>query len=200
MQIGQSLAVKTPPWAVSLVDSPQTPLVLAGELGRQRIVWIGFDSLQSTWPLRVSFPIFIANAIEWLSPTAINASQLTVQAGNPFRLALAQNITTAEIKMPDGTTRPWPVDTARGEIVFGDTARQGIYHLKAGTNDVVFCVNLLDAAESNLEPKSELRFGKYSKAATTISRQANLEMWRWIAMAGIAVLLFEWWYYHRRTV
>jgi len=200
VQIGQSLAVKTPPWALSLVDSPQTPLILAGEIGRQRSVWVGFDTLQSTWPLRISFPIFVANSMEWLSPAAINASQLTVQAGNPFRLGLAQKITNAEIRMPDGTTRPWPVDVARGEIVFGDTFKQGTYRLKAGTNDMAFCVNLLDAAESNLEPKNELRFGKYAKTATTTLRQANLEIWRWIVLAGLAVLMFEWWYYHRRTV
>jgi len=37
--------------AVSLADSPQAPLMLAGELGRQRIIWIGFDILESNWPL-----------------------------------------------------------------------------------------------------------------------------------------------------
>ena len=200
VQIGQSLAVKTPQWAVSLVDSPQTPLVLAGELGRQRIVWIGFDTLQSTWPLRISFPIFIANAMEWLSPTAINAAQLAVQAGNPFRLAFSQQINSVELTRPDGTTRPWPVDVSRGELVIGDTTKHGVYRLKAGTNDVVFCVNLLDSSESNIEPKSELRFGQYSKSATVSLRQANMELWRWIALAGLAVLMIEWWWYHRRTV
>jgi hypothetical protein len=200
VQIAQSLAVKTPPWALALVDSPQTPLILAGELGRQRIVWVGFDALQSTWPLRISFPIFVANAMEWLSPSAINASQLTVQSGNPFRLGLTEKVATAEITTPDGVTRPWNVDAARGEVVFGDTLKQGTYKLKAGTNEVLFCVNLLDAAESNLEPKNELRFGKYAKAATTTLRQANMEIWRWIALAALAVLMFEWWWYHRRTV
>jgi hypothetical protein len=200
VQIGQSLLVKTPPWAVALVESPQTPLLLAGELGRQRVVWIGFDTLQSTWPLRVSFPIFIANAMEWLSPASLNASQLTVQAGTPFRFALTGKADSAEITTPDGVRHPWPVDAARNEIVFGETFRQGVHHLKAGTNaPVAFCVNLLDAAESNLEPKDELRLGKYTMTATTTLRQANMEIWRWIALAGLAVLLAEWWYYHRRT-
>jgi len=34
--------------------------MVAGELEQRRVVWIGFDTLQSTWPLRISFPIFIA--------------------------------------------------------------------------------------------------------------------------------------------
>lgn len=197
--ITESIAVNTPSWGVSLVDAPQNPLVLAGELGRQRIVWVGFDILQSSWPLRISFPIFVANALEWLNPAAVNASQLLVQAGSPFRLAVTESINSAEIKMPDGTVKPWAVNPVKGELVFGDTMKQGIYHLKAGTNDVVFCVNLLDAAESDTTPKAELQFGKYAKVGTTTFSRANLEIWRWIAAAGLAVLMFEWWYYHKRT-
>jgi hypothetical protein len=26
-----------------------------------------------------------------------------------------------------------------------------------------------------------------------------MEMWRWIVAIALAVLLFEWWFYHRRT-
>ncbi|MBI3191344.1 MAG: VWA domain-containing protein, partial [Pedosphaera parvula] len=84
--ISESLGAKAPPWAVPLVDSPQASLILAGESGRQRIVWIGFDVLQSTWPLRVSFPIFMANALDWLDPLPASTSQLTLRAGDPFRL------------------------------------------------------------------------------------------------------------------
>jgi hypothetical protein len=64
VQIAESFGAKAPTWAVSIVDSPQAPLILAGDLGRQRIIRIGFDVLESNWPLRVSFPIFIANAAD----------------------------------------------------------------------------------------------------------------------------------------
>ncbi len=200
VQIGESLAVKTPSWAVSLVDSPQTSLLLAGELGRQRIVWVGFDVLQSTWPLRVSFPIFVANAVEWLNPAAAAALQLNVKAGTPFRLALTENVASAQVRMPDGRSRDCEVNLVKGELVFGGTAKQGVYRLKAGTNEVAFCVNLLDAPESDTTPKAELQFGKYAKVSTASVARANLEIWRWLAGLGLAVLMFEWWYYHRRTV
>lgn len=200
VQIAESLAIRPPSWATGLVDAPQNPLIVAGELGRQRIVWVGFDVLQSTWPLRVSFPIFVANAVEWLNPASINASQLTVQTGKPLRLALPQPVPGAVIQLPDGSTRPWKVNATTAEVVFGDTARQGIYHVTAGTNEAVFCANLLDAAESNIAPREELKFGKYAQAAAAPVRRASLEVWRWLAAIGLAVLMFEWWYYHRRTV
>ena len=200
VQIGETLGVKSPAWGVSLVESPSTPLLVAGELQRQRVVWVGFDILQCTWPLRISFPIFVANAIDWLNPSASRTAELMVRAGEPFRYPLEQQIPSAELVLPDGARKALPVEQGARELIFGDTHRQGIYKVKSGTNEVTFAVNLLDAAESNLTPRDELPFGKYSKVVATTVKRANVELWRWIAAAALAFLLFEWWYYHRRTV
>src|SRR5207244_1989299 len=128
VQVAKALAIKTPAWAIAVADSPQTPLILAGELARQRIVWLGFDTLESTWPLRISFPIFIANAVDWLNPASIQTSQLLVKAGEPLRQALNEPVPSAEVTFPDGRKRALAVDTNAQELVFGDTARQGVYH------------------------------------------------------------------------
>jgi hypothetical protein len=200
VQVVQSLTARTPTWAVSLVETPQAPLILAGELGRQRIVWIGFDILESNWPLRVSFPIFIANAVDWLNPANARSGQLLVKAGDPFRLALLEPPPSAQVTLPNGTTKALNLDPTANELVFGDTYKAGVYRLHLGTNDTVFCVNLLDAAESNIKPREELQLGKYTKVSATTTKRANLEVWRTIAGLGLLVLLAEWWYYHRRTV
>src|SRR5436309_15630521 len=123
VSIARTLAVKTPTWALSVADSPPTPLILAGELARQRIVWLGFDTLESTWPLRVSFPIFIANAVDWLNPASIQASQLLVKAGEPFRQALSEPVRSAEGTLADGSKDAFTADPNAAEVVFGDTAK-----------------------------------------------------------------------------
>ena len=198
--INESLAVKAPRWGVSIVDSTVTPLVIAGEIERKRVVWVGFDTMQTTWPLRISFPIFIQNALEWLNPASGNASQLTLKSGDPFRLALAEAVDTAQITTPDGSVKTVSLEKNTRELIFGDTTKQGIYKLRAGTNDLSFCVNLMDAAETDIRPREELPLGKFGAgvAATRLER-ANMELWRWIALAGLAVLLFEWWWYHKRS-
>ena len=200
VQVVKSVAVKTPAWAVPLVYSPQADLIVTGDLGRQRILWIGFDTLESNWPLRVSFPIFIANAVDWLNPANAKSSQLLVHAGDPFRLALSEPATSAQVTLPDGSSKQLKLDPAANELVFGETYHQGVYHLRLGTNDTVFCVDLLDPAESNIKPRDELTLGKYSTVAATTLHRANMELWRSIAALALLVLLFEWWYYHRRTV
>ncbi|PWU15844.1 MAG: hypothetical protein C5B50_14805 [Verrucomicrobia bacterium] len=199
VQVAESLTAKLPTWAIALVEAPQNPLVLAGEFGRQRIIWIGFDTLQSNWPLRVSYPIFIANAVEWLNPATTKTSQLLVKAGDPFRLALTQPERSAQITLPGGETRTIPLNSNANELVFGDTLKQGIYRLHVGTNDTAFCVNLLDAAESNIRPRENLHLGKYTTVEATTLQRANMELWRTIAAIALVVLAVEWWYYHRRT-
>jgi hypothetical protein len=197
--IAEAYAVKTPSWALALVESPTTPLILAGELQRQRLVWIGFDTLQSTWPLRFSFPVFIQNCVDWLNPATERAMMLAVRAGDPFRIAIPDTVQTAEITLPDGTKRTREVDNNRKELLFGETQKQGVYKVDAGTNQIAFCVNLLDNLETDTTPRGEIQFGSYSKVASSTTRQANLEIWRWFALTALLILLFEWWYYHRRT-
>jgi hypothetical protein len=199
VQVAKSLAVNAPPWAVSLADAPEASLILAGELGRQRILWIGFDLLDSNWPLRVSFPIFVANAVEWLNPANTRGAQLLVKGGEAFRFALAQPAQTASVTFPSGETKTLPVDARANEFVFAETYQQGVYHLQVGTNQTAFCVNLLDAAESNTGPRDELKLGKYAKVSATVMQRANMELWRSIAACALIFLLFEWWFYHRRT-
>jgi hypothetical protein len=174
--------------------------MVAGELQLQRIVWVGFDSLESNWPLRVAFPIFIANAVEWLNPASAQNARMLVRAGDPFQLTLASPVTSAEVRLPDGSTRNLDVDPNNREVVFGDTGRRGTYRLTAGTNDVAFCVNLLDARETDVRPREELNLGKYEKVEANTERQANTELWRTLALLALAVLMFEWWWYHKRTV
>ena len=183
-----------------LVESSQTPLIIAGEVEHRRVIWVGFDFLQSFWPYRTSFPIFLQNAMEWLNPSSANAGEFLVKAGEPFRFTLANAANSVDVTMPDGAKKAIPLDKNSREIVFGETTKQGIYKLRAGTNELSFCVNLMDAAESDIRPRDELPIGKFGAGvvATKIERTTT-ELWRWIALAGLCVLMFEWWWYHKRT-
>ncbi|OYT73523.1 MAG: hypothetical protein CFK49_10455, partial [Armatimonadetes bacterium JP3_11] len=53
------------PWAKVLAESQQTPLIVAGEHQNRRWVGIGWDIMESDFPLQPAFPIFIANLLRW---------------------------------------------------------------------------------------------------------------------------------------
>jgi hypothetical protein len=142
----------------------------------------------------------MANAVDWLNPATVRNSQLQIRAGDPFRLALAQPVSSAQVTLPDGTVRNLQVQTNANSVIFGDTIREGVYHLKAGTNDTTFTVALLDEAESNTKPRDEIQLGNFTRVSATTLHRANMELWRTMAACALAVMMFEWWYYHRRTV
>ena len=127
-------------------------------------------------------------------------ASLPCRRANPSGFGSASSSPPFRCKRPTAVARTWKVNPTTGEFVFGDTLRQGVYRVKAKAGETTFSVNLLDAAESDITPKDEIKFGKYAKASATTLRRANVEIWRWIAAAGLAVLMWEWWYYHRRTV
>jgi len=197
--VARSAVVESPGWGESLLECPQGALIVAGDLDGRRIAWVGFDPLESNWPLRVAFPIFVANAVEWLNPATARNSQLQVRSGDPFQLALANPVKDAQIRLPGGEIRNLDVDPSNPEIVFGDTARRGTYRVTAGTNQFAFCVNLLDPQETHTQPRKELSLGEYDKVEANVERQANTELWRTLTLLGLAVLMFEWWWYHKRT-
>ncbi|HSH92993.1 MAG TPA: VWA domain-containing protein [Roseimicrobium sp.] len=199
VRVAESMAVRTPSWAIPIMESTATPLIFSGETDRARVVWIGFDTLQSTWPLRLSFPIFMANAIDWLNPSTADAARLSLHTGQPLRIPLPAGITNATVILPDGKQFTLPTSSAGNELVFSDTSNQGLYKVLAGSNELAVAVNLLDADESNIRPKDALSISRYEQVAAKPLRRANLEIWRWFAALALALLMLEWWYFHRRT-
>ena len=60
-----------------------------------------------------------------------------------------------------------------------------------------FAVNLLDPNESNIEPRADIKIGGDDVTAGTERRQPR-DLWKWIALAALILLLVEWYVYNRR--
>jgi Ca-activated chloride channel family protein len=197
--VSEAVGIKPPAWGSVLIEAPQGPLLVAGEIERRRVVWIGFDLLGGTWPLRVSFPIFIANSVDWLNPATARAERLNLRSGEPLRYELPMGAANIEVKPPGGDWEKVTLDAGAREAVYGATDRQGAYQLRWGTNEVAFAVRALDIAESDSAPRAEIAVGRFGGTAATTVKMVNLEIWRWPAAAALLILMFEWWYFHRRT-
>ena len=199
VDLAESQLVDPPSWGVSLAQSQQKALIIAGERERKRVLWIGFDPLQSNWPLRISFPIFLANAVEWLNPATQQTADLLLHVGEPIRYTSRQAIQSAIVTRPDGTSETVIAQKDGHEIFYGATDRVGIYSVRAGTNRATFCINLLNLAESQIASRTNLVMGRYAGVSSVSTRSAPSEQWRWWVAGALALLLFEWWFYHKRT-
>ncbi len=199
VQIAETYAVKTPFWGAAIVESSQTPLVIAGEQGGQRRLWVGFDTLESTWPLRVSFPMFMANAIRWLNPAATSSEALNIRTGNPVRLGFEEDRDEIRVLRPGDESETIEQEPATKSLVYANTLDQGVYRAEADGESVVFAANLMDAAESDTTPRLAITVGGGQQIEASTQTRADLEVWRWVALAALLVLMFEWWWYHKRT-
>lgn len=182
---------ETESFLAPVIASGNDALAWAGDDGRRRIVMIGFDLAKSDLPLKVEFPILLANSITWLSGRDSDASERVVRAGQPA--IIRTSATSATITTPNGETSEAAASDAI--ISFADTLRVGTYEVSGGA---WFAVTLASESESNIMPRDSIktRAGEVTGQAEEFSSERDI--WRWVALAVLVLLMIEWLVYHRR--
>lgn len=180
-------------YAVPVVEAASTPLAFAWEKGRTRAVVVTFDLLRSDWPFHLSFPLFVANALEWLRGDAENR----VRPGDPLRIRLAEDQSEAEVIAPGGAARTLR-GNAGGDVVFGGTERAGLYTVRRGEDTRAVAVNLFDPHESAGRVAAGLATGPGKIARSGVLGPPLRPWWRWLALGVLLLLAAEWFVYHRR--
>jgi len=185
--IDKGLKVRLSEWAQSLVDAKGTPLVAVGERDGKRWLFIGFNVLESDFPLRVGFPIFVANALRWSVRGKGEEQGFLVKAGSTFSLSVPT--LKATLQFPDGRT-----ETLRAPnhfLTLRATEQVGVYNLRAGNLQVQFAVNLLNADESTIAPKQVVTLGARPVAAHSPTESLR-DLW-WLALLlALLLLAVEW--------
>jgi hypothetical protein len=208
MRVGRAQALKPPPWGRTLVEAEGGPLLIAGQTERRRIAILTFDLHQSDLPLQIDFPILMVNLTRWLLPSSGAASGgaqgQSLQAQQGFALPGATSADTLLVDTPSGNEVTLPPTQA----TFSETGDLGVYRIfaeEAGQADPTFItefvVNLLDETETNLKPQDAQR--ATSSTSTAAAPQALTGQWEWwwgLVVAGLVVLLVEWWVYWRGEV
>jgi Mg-chelatase subunit ChlD len=185
----------------ALAESNLTPLIYALDERGVKAIFVGFDLYRTDFPLRVAFPLFLSNALRWLYPSQIEEAGLQLRTGQALSASLPAGVREATLTDPVGKSQSLRAD-ANGRVSFVDTTRVGIYHLRAGTWEQRFAVNLLSDAESNVAPRTQAlpesgpQGAPEEGPAIFSSRQ---ELWRLFAILGLLVLLLEGAVYHHQA-
>ncbi|MCX7017320.1 MAG: hypothetical protein NTW86_32950, partial [Candidatus Sumerlaeota bacterium] len=198
VNINKALSVSAPSWIQPIAEGETSPLVFALEREQCQAVVVAFDPLQSDWPLRVSFPIFVSNAIEWLTRARFSTDTFCHPAGATVPLVAPGDEKEAVVETPSGEKRS--VDVSEGRTAyFAQTDEIGFYQAQLGSAAHPFAVNLLSGAESNIAPKSEIVLRNQEVKAEAGVLKQNREVWQWFALAFLGVLILEWLIYCRRA-
>ncbi|HMC65065.1 MAG TPA: BatA and WFA domain-containing protein [Gemmataceae bacterium] len=150
------------------------------------------------WPLKPSFPLFLRNVLYVYGNVSDAAGEETKQPGDQKLLRPDVAVDRIEVRSPAGKSQTLDRGS-RADFTFGATDQVGVYEVEwNGEIRRSFAVNLLDAEESNLEPKNAIRIGEQRIAAGETRGQPR-DLWKWIVLAALLVLLLEWYIYNRRV-
>ena len=189
-------------WASVLLSDGDAPLAVAGEVGNRQVAILPFDARypNTDMVLQPAWPILIAELSSWFSPQRISDAAGWLAPGAPVRVRFIEDADEIAVVRPDGERVVLRPDGS--EAIFADTVRPGLYRLDLRRDGRTvksewFAVNLFDPAESRIAPQRSVVIG-----TTTIDRDAReetgrREYWRWVAAVGLAILVVEWWVYHR---
>lgn len=203
LNLAKSAQEKLASWADSLAEDESGTLIAAGDHDGSRMISVGFALSDSDWPLRVSFPIFLTNAVEWLTAgSGLGPSSPDTPAGDTASITVPGGLSSITVTRPDGQTQIVPTASEGGAVAFEDTDRVGVYRAQAPGYDEKFTVNLLDRDESNLVPEAHATIDHApvriaGGSGPHLVRTRN-DLWPLAATIALAFLTLEWLVYHRR--
>ena len=154
----------------------------------------------TTWPLQASFPLFLRNVLYALGNLNEAATEENIQPGQIKTLRPDGSVDSIEVVSPDGKRQKLTHEgrESRTDFNFGATDQVGVYRFtEPGGAPRSFAVNLLDAEESNIEPRPIITIGSDRIEAGREHGQPR-EMWKWFAVVALALLMLEWYIYNRR--
>jgi hypothetical protein len=217
--IARANLVELPVGAKSLIDSNQGSLafIVPREGFLDAVVTfplIDGTTPNTTWFRYISFPLFILNAISAFGNVHEGAGEAVAEPGRPVVLHPETGSQSIQVTSAGGGPADSVLRSPQGGFVYNKAERTGVYLATWESKGVLpFAVNLFDARESDLAsrglvpdgaPKSldesyKIKIGYNPVTGTPKPPVVQKDIWWYIALLALAVLLLEWYIYNRRV-
>jgi uncharacterized protein YegL len=161
----------------------------------------GEQAVNTDWPIRVSFPVFIGNTLAYLGGTMLEADQTFVQPGQAVTLRTSQPVERIDVRSPSGQDIAVPRG-ASNTFIYGQTNQLGVYEVRTQGSDQIdqqFAVNLFDTNESNIRPEEAVQTEYEDIPGKAGWETKRHEAWKYLLLAALIVLGVEWYVYNRRV-
>ena len=182
--------------ARALVSSEENALVAAYAEGDASRVVVGFDLADSSWPLRLSFPIFVRNCVLAALADEALGPRGTIRAGSAVSLRAPPGVAQVSVSAPRGRAFSLPVED--GRALFADTDDAGLYRVQAGERETRFATAVLDEAETRIAPRAALATAGGPVAAQPLSDLGVRELVLPFVALALLALSIEGFAFHRR--
>jgi VWA domain-containing protein/aerotolerance regulator-like protein len=202
LNISRASKLDVPRWGKPLITAGDgTPLMVAGQDGDRRVAILPFDLQQSNLWTMSAFPILMSNIVNYLSPPGV-VQTAGIQTGSPESLAPLPQVQSVRVTSPSDQITEFR--TGQGSISYAATDTPGLYRVQQivqqgqqTVDDDLFAANLANPDESDLRPRlTGLNNPGSIEAGVAILQK---EFWGLLAALVLPLLLFEWFWFHRRT-
>lgn len=209
VDIMEARPLKPPAGGTRLIDSNKGPLLaIASREGFEDAVLAfdlvtveqGAEVVNTTWPIKLSFPVFLSNVLQYFGNNREAAATASYRPGSQVNLR-AEVPGPLTVVTPGGTSIDTPRDR-QSTFNFGRTDELGVYDVRyQGKSIQRFAVNLFDSNESDIRAKTTeaVKIGHTEVAAQSHWEPARRELWRMLLLAALGVLMLEWYIYNRRV-
>jgi len=155
--------------------------------------------MNTTWVTKAHFPVFMYNAVQFLTANISGGGQIGVRPGEPVTIPVRPRVRTLSIARPDGVSDSVATGGA-ATAHYARTRQVGVYRVE-GTppGEEKFAVNLFNSTESDIRPSQAVRIGASRVATSGQLQSVNRPFWPWILVGILAVLLIEWIIYNKRV-
>ena len=154
------------------------------------------------WPIRRSFPVFVMNAVKYLGGVRSQPGRPSIQPGQPSVLRTATPVANIKVATPRGDQFEIPREAAK-HLRLRPHRRAG--HLRRSRR-----LRPKGDAAVRRQPVRQPRkrpdaaptrstFGHEDVQARSGKQAARQELWKWLLLGAIGVLIFEWYIYNRRV-
>lgn len=136
--IGQAYEVTPPSTAQILARSFESPVLFVDVTPKRKIVFAAINILESDLPLRIAFPVIIANTIQWFQQSE-GPHEYHLQTGEVLRYKIDSQTNSEEetpseksqkiLKVNGPGDKTWDVAVENDEILFDQTLNAGFYEL-----------------------------------------------------------------------
>jgi len=155
---------------------------------------VAFAVPESNWATSVSFPIFIANALERLAQVGAGAQARAFTTTDPITLRAAPGADEITLTREAATERAVPVRAGNSATVaIGALDRAGLY-TAAGADpaQALLAVNLFNPTESAIATADTVRVAGEDIQRGGVGQAAPREIWSLFVLIAFALLTIEW--------
>ena len=136
VQIGEAYQITPPATAQVLARSFESPVLFVDVTPHRRVVFAAIDILQSDLPLRIAFPVIIANTIQWFQQGSgtqeyyLHTGEVLQQRIEPLTESDLPEDVPRSVTIAGPGEETWEIPAERNEILFNQTQRAGFYEVK----------------------------------------------------------------------